>query len=315
MKSVKRASKITIVEMGLRDGLQNEKVLLDTETRLQLLQKLIDAGIKRVEVGAFVSPKWVPQMAGSLEITRKAVELRAQNKLPKSSAFSVLVPNEKGMQGALESGVKEIAIFAAASESFSKKNTNCTIEESFERFVPVLELARKNRIKVRGYLSTCFGCPFEGKVSEAKVVQLAKRMHKLGCYEISIGDTIGVANPAQVESLFSKLQKVIPTPELAAHFHDTRGLALANTLAAYNLGIQVFDTSVGGLGGCPYAPGSAGNVSTEDVVYMFEGMGVKTGLNLDKLVALNPWLTEKIGHRLDTKVGRAGKLKPLGKVK
>lgn len=309
------ASKVTLVEMGLRDGLQNEKVLLDTPVRIELLKKLVDAGSKRIEVGSFVSPQWVPQMAGSLEVTQQALQLQAEKLIPKNVEFSALVPNEKGMLRALESGVKEIAIFAAASESFSKKNTNCTIEESFQRFVPVLELARKHKLRVRGYLSTCFGCPFEGKVSEAKVVQLTKRMYALGCYEISIGDTIGAATPSEVESVFGKLLKVVPAKQLAAHFHDTRGQALANVYAAYKLGITVFDTSVGGLGGCPYAPGSAGNVSTEDVVYMFEGLGVKTGLHLEKLVAMNPWLTEQIRHPLQTKVGRIGRLKPLGRVK
>jgi hydroxymethylglutaryl-CoA lyase len=312
-KLMKKAA-VTIVEMGLRDGLQNEKVLLDTPTRLQLLQRLVDAGVKRIEVGAFVSPQWVPQMAGSMEVAQQAIELRKAGKLPAATEFSVLVPNEKGMQRALESGVQEIAIFAAASESFSKKNTNCTIEESFARFVPVLALARQNGFRVRGYLSTCFGCPFEGEVSEDKVVELTERLYGVGCYEISIGDTIGVANPGQVERIFKKLQSVVPSEKLAAHFHDTRGQALANVLASFNLGITVFDTSVGGLGGCPYAPGSAGNVSTEDVVYMFEEMGVRTGLDLDKLVAMNPWLTEKIQHPLQTKVGRVGRLKPLGKV-
>jgi hydroxymethylglutaryl-CoA lyase len=307
--------KITLVEMGLRDGLQNEKVLLSTSDRLELLKKLVEAGARRIEVGSFVSPAWVPQMAGSLEVTSQALQLQAEKKLGRNVELSVLVPNEKGMLRALESGVKEIAIFAASSESFSKKNTNCTIEQSFERFVPVLALAKKHKLRIRGYLSTCFGCPFEGKVPEAKVVKLALRLYRLGCYEISIGDTIGVATPAQVESLFGKLIKVIPARKLAAHFHDTRGQALANVLASYKLGIQVFDTSIGGLGGCPYAPGSAGNVSTEDVVYMFEGMGVKTGLKLENLVAMNPWLTEKIGHPLQTKVGKAGRLKPLGKVK
>jgi len=306
--------KVTIVEMGLRDGLQNEKVVLDSATRLEILKKLLDAGSRRIEVGAFVSPQWVPQMAGSKEVTTAALLLQKNKQAPKNSEFSVLVPNEKGMLMALETGIKEIAIFAASSESFSKKNINCSIDESFERFKPVMALAKKHKIKVRGYLSTCFGCPFEGKVSEAKVVQLAKRLHQLGCYEISIGDTIGVANAAQVESLFKKLKKAVPTKKLAAHFHDTRGQALANILAAYKLGIQVFDSSIGGLGGCPYAPGAAGNVATEDVVYMFEGMGVKTGIDLNKMVAMNPWLTEKIQHTLPSKVGKVGKLKPLGRV-
>lgn len=306
--------KVTIVEMGLRDGLQNEKVILSTEVRLEILKRLLEAGSRRIEIGAFVSPQWVPQMAGSAEVTKAALQMIKEKQTPRGTGFSVLVPNEKGMLLAIESGIKEVGIFAAASESFSKKNINCSIEESFVRFKTVMALAKKHKIKVRGYLSTCFGCPFEGQVSEAKVVQLAKRLHQIGCFEISIGDTIGVANPAQVERVFKKLKKVVPVKKLAAHFHDTRGQALANILVVYNLGIRVFDASIGGLGGCPYAPGAAGNVSTEDVAYMFQGMGVKTGLNIEKMVAMNPWLTEKVQHTLPSKVGKVGDLKPLGKL-
>ncbi|WP_374034212.1 hydroxymethylglutaryl-CoA lyase [Bdellovibrio bacteriovorus] len=305
---------VVIVEMGLRDGLQNEKTVLDADTRVEFARRLILAGTKRVEIGAFVSPTWVPQMAGTVEVVEKTFAQVKSGSIPKKTEFSVLVPNERGMMDAIASGVKEVAIFAACSESFSLKNINCSIDESFKRFEPVMALAKKHKIKVRGYLSTCFGCPFEGKVSEAKVVKLAQRMHKLGVYELSIGDTIGVADVGQVESLFSKLKKVVPVKKLAGHFHDTRGQALANILAAYKLGINVFDTSLGGLGGCPYAPGATGNVATEDVVYMFHGMGVKTGLNLDKLIEINPWMAEKIQHPLPSKVGKVGRLKPLGKV-
>ena len=306
---------VILVEMGLRDGLQNEKINLSIETRLEIAQKLSEAGSRRIEIGAFVSPKWVPQMAGSLELTNKAYELKKNKKFHAKTSFSVLVPNEQGMQDALTTPVKEIALFAASSESFSQKNINCSIDESFNRFVPVMELARKNKIKVRGYLSTCFGCPFDGKVPEKKVLQLAKRMMDLGVYELSIGDTIGVAHAAQVESLIRKLKKVVPVKKIAGHFHDTRGQALTNIYVSYELGLRTFDTSVGGLGGCPYAPGAAGNVATEDVVYMFHGMGVKTGLNLEKLIEMNQWLEPQIGHRLSSKVGRAGILKPLGRVK
>ncbi|WP_374027662.1 hydroxymethylglutaryl-CoA lyase [Bdellovibrio bacteriovorus] len=305
---------VVIVEMGLRDGLQNEKTVLDADTRVEFARRLILAGTKRVEIGAFVSPTWVPQMAGTAEVVQKTFALVKSGSIPKKTEFSVLVPNERGMMDAIASGVKEVAIFAACSESFSLKNINCSIDESFKRFEPVMALAKKHKIKVRGYLSTCFGCPFEGKVSEAKVVKLAQRMHKLGVYELSIGDTIGVADVGQVESLFRKLKKVVPVKKLAGHFHDTRGQALANILAAYKLGINVFDTSLGGLGGCPYAPGATGNVATEDVVYMFHGMGVKTGLNLDKLIEINPWMAERIQHPLPSKVGKVGRLKPLGKV-
>lgn len=310
-----KKNSVAIVEMGLRDGLQNEKTVLDSDTRVEITKRLIAAGSKRLELGSFVSPQWVPQMAGTAEVVAKTFALQKSGAISKKLEFSVLVPNERGMLEAIASGVKEVAIFAASSESFSLKNINCSIDESFERFAPVMALAKKHKIKVRGYLSTCFGCPFEGKVSEAKVVKLAQRMNKLGVYEISIGDTIGVANVGQVESLFKKLKKVVPVKKLAAHFHDTRGQALTNILAAYKLGIRVFDASLGGLGGCPYAPGAAGNVATEDVVYMFQGMGVKTGLDLQKLIDICPWMEEKIQHPLPSKVGKVGILKPLGAVR
>jgi hydroxymethylglutaryl-CoA lyase len=309
-----KKNSVVLVEMGLRDGLQNEKVVLDADTRVEFTKRLIEAGVKRVEIGSFVSPQWVPQMAGTAEVLQKTFALVKMGIISKKIEFSVLVPNERGMQDALRAGVKEIAIFAACSESFSLKNINCTIDESFKRFAPVMALAKKHKIKVRGYLSTCFGCPFEGKVPEARVIKLAKRMHKLGVYEISIGDTIGVADVGQVESMFKKLKKEVPVKKLAGHFHDTRGQALANILAAYKLGVNVFDTSLGGLGGCPYAPGATGNVATEDVVYMFHGMGVKTGLSLEKLIGVDPWMAEKVQHPLPSKVGKVGPLRPLGKV-
>ena len=304
--------KIKIVEVGLRDGLQNETSQLSVEQRFDLFESLVRAGIKNIEIGAFVSPKWVPQMAVTSELTGMILSDTAINK--KKLNLPVLVPNVEGMLKAIEADVKEVAIFAAASESFSKKNINCTIAESFKRFEDVMLLAHEHKIKVRGYLSTCFGCPFEGKVSEDKVVRLAKKMRDLGVYEISVGDTIGVATPAQVQSLFKKLKKVVPVSQLAGHFHDTRGTALANILAAYQVGVSVFDSSIGGLGGCPYAPGAAGNVATEDVVYMFEGMKVKTGVSVEKLVEVNRWLQPLINHPLSSKMGRAGKSVPIGKI-
>jgi hydroxymethylglutaryl-CoA lyase len=303
---------VKIVEVGLRDGLQNETSQLSVDQRYDLYEKLIQAGIKNIEIGAFVSPKWVPQMAVTAELAAMVLVENEKSKIKVNA--TILVPNVEGMLKAIELGLKEVAIFAACTESFSKKNINCTIAESFERFKPVMALAKEHKIKVRGYLSTCFGCPFEGKVSEAKVVSITKKMHQLGVYEISIGDTIGVANPAQVTSLFKKLKKIIPAARLAGHFHDTRGTALANILAAYEVGIKTFDASIGGLGGCPYAPGAAGNVATEDVVYMFDGMKVKTGLNLQKLISTHQWLQPLMSHTLSSKVGRVGTLKPLGKV-
>ena len=300
MKSVK------IVEVGLRDGLQNETTNLSVQQRLDLLERLIASGVENFELGAFVSPKWVPQMAA----TKELVEQFLKSKLNKKNySASVLVPNEKGMLDAVSTNIHEIAIFAACSEGFSKENTNCTIEESFQRFDPILKLAKKHKMKVRGYLSVCFGCPFDGEVPEKKVIELARRMHQLGVYEISIGDTIGVAHVGQVKSLFKKLQKIIPAKKLAGHFHNTRSQALANILAAFDSGIKTFDSSIGGLGGCPYAPGASGNVATEDVVYMFDGMKVKTGLNLEKLIETNHWLQPQMDHALSSQVGRLGLLK------
>lgn len=301
--------KVEIVEVGLRDGLQNEKIIVPADIRVEAARRLALAGIKKIEAGAFVRSDKIPQMNGSKEIF---IEILAQQKngmIPKSAAFPALVPNLKGMQDALQAGATEVAVFASATESFSKANINCSIEESFSRFVEIFPLAKKNKVKVRGYLSVCFGCPYEGNVSEQKVITLAKKLYQMGCYEISIGDTIGVADPRQVEKMFSKLSKVVPVKKIAGHFHDTRGTALANILKSAQMGVQVFDTSIGGLGGCPYAPGSAGNVATEDVLYMFEKMGVKTGIDLSKYIAVNKWFSEKIGKELSSKVSKAGLLK------
>lgn len=304
--------KVKIVEVGLRDGLQNETSQLTVEQRYDLFEKLTNTGIKNIEVGAFVSSKWVPQMAVTPALCSMII---SEIKKSKSNIqTSVLVPNEQGMLQAIAAGIKEVSIFAACSESFSKKNINCSIAESFKRFIPIMKLASEHNIKVRGYLSTCFSCPFEGKISEKKVISLAKKMHQMGCYEISIGDTIGVAGAAEVTSLFKKLKKVIPIKKLAGHFHDTRGQALTNIYAAYMVGVRVFDTSIGGLGGCPYAPGASGNVSTEDVIYLFDNLKVKTGISFDKLIETNRWLRPLINHELSSKAGRVGKLKPAEKI-
>lgn len=305
--------KVQLVEMGLRDGLQNEKIMLDVDQRIELALQLVRAGMSRIEIGAFVRSDWVPQMAGTAEVVKKFRSLVNEKKIPRQVQYSALVPNEKGMLYALEAKVPEVAIFASCTETFSQKNINCSIEESFERFKPVLSLAKKNKIKVRGYLSVCFGCPYEGQVPEKKVVELAKRMHKIGAYEISIGDTIGVADPGQVQSLLKKLKKAIPVKKLAGHFHDTRGLAVANILMAYQTGLRVFDTSIGGLGGCPYAEGASGNVATEDVVYLFDGLGVETGAQLDRLIETNHWLSATMKKVLPSKVGSVGKLIPKNK--
>ncbi len=308
-------SKVTIVEVGARDGLQNEKVLLSPEIRLEFAEKLAGAGIRKIELGAFVSPQWVPQMRGSTELMKMALARKTSGKSSlKDSELSALVPNLRGMQDAIDAGVKDVAIFASASEAFAKKNINCSIEESFGRFAKVMELAKSNGSRVRGYLSMCFGCPFEGEVPEGRVVRLVKRLRDLGVYEVSIGDTIGVANPMQVHRLVSKLIDAVGEDFLAMHFHDTRGTALANIHSSLQLGIRVFDSSLGGLGGCPYAPAATGNVATEDVVYMLHGMGYKTGIDLAQLIAINQWITEKVQHELPSRVGRAGlpKLLPIG---
>lgn len=299
-----KSKNVRLVEVGLRDGLQNESTFLSVQQRYELLRHLISAGSKNFELGAFVSPKWVPQMQGTEDLVKMYLQQFTPKQRKKWSA-SVLVPNEVGMLKAINLGVSEVAVFISSTESFSQKNINCSIKESLQRVKKIISLAKQNNIKVRGYLSVCFGCPYEGKVSEAKVTQLAKTLYQMGCYEVSIGDTIGIAHPQQVESLFKKLKKVIPIKKLAAHFHDTRGLAIANIAVAYNLGVSVFDSSIAGLGGCPYAKGSSGNVSTEDVVHFFERMKVKTGLNLEKLIQTNVVLRGLINHPLDSKVSKA----------
>lgn len=294
------AKNIKIVEVGLRDGLQNESKILTVNQKVELGKKLLDSGIRFMEAGAFVRTDKVPQMEGSDQVFAKLNEYSPKNNL------SVLVPNEIGMQKAIENKVKEVAVFAGCSESFSQKNINCSIQESFFRFEKVFSLAKKNKIKVRGYLSVCFGCPFEGEIKEAVVVKLTKKLYEMGAYEISIGDTIGKAHVGQVRSLFSKLKKAIPVEKLAGHFHDTRGQALANILESYNLGVRVFDSSIGGLGGCPYAPAATGNVATEDVLYMFQKTGVSTNIDLKKILQVHTWLTQEMGKPLPSKLGQVG---------
>jgi hydroxymethylglutaryl-CoA lyase len=274
---------IQIVEVGPRDGLQNEKSIISVENRVEMIRQLCNSGLKRVEIGAFVSEKWVPQMANSGEVVKRVLQLKKAGKIPQDVQLSCLTPNVIGLRQAIEHGVKEVAIFGACTESFSKKNINCTIAESFIRFADVLNEAKSHKIKVRGYLSMAFGCPYEGNVPVNRVVKLAKAMLKLGVYEVSIGDTIGVATPKQVETVVRALKKAVPVAKLAMHFHDTRGTALANVYASLKLGIKVFDSSVGGLGGCPYAPGAAGNLQTEKLVYMLHGMDYRIGAKLEPL--------------------------------
>ena len=295
-------SKISIVEVGPRDGLQNEAKTHSVQWRVRFVEKLVGAGLRRIEAGAFVSPKWVPQMQGSTDVFLALNE----KKWPKGTCFSALTPNLQGFEQAMKCAVGEVAVFGAASESFSKKNINCSIDESFERFAEVVKAAKKNKIKVRGYLSTVFGCPYEGKVNPKVVFKLVDRLMDLGIYEVSLGDTIGVATPNQVHDILKGVKKVCSLSKVAMHFHDTRGTALANVLASLEDGVKTFDSSAGGLGGCPYASGASGNLATEDLVYMLHGMKLDTGVDLEKLVSLSRELATDIGHESPSKVVKAG---------
>lgn len=299
-------SKISIVEMGLRDGLQNEAVFLTADQRFQLLKRLNGAGLKRIEVGAFVSPKWVPQMSDSGKLVKRALKAIHSRGLSSDLRISALVPNMTGFANAKASGIKEIAVFGAASETFSQKNINCSIAQSLQQFADVTAAARKKGIKTRAYLSTVFACPYEGKIAPQKVAKLVEKYLDLGIYEISLGDTIGVASPKQVRTLLQLLLKIAPTNKIAMHFHDTRGTAIANILASLDLGIKTFDASIGGLGGCPYAPGAAGNVATEDVVYMLNEMGCTTNIDLHKLVKTTQWMNKQVGRQLPSKLSLTG---------
>ena len=294
---------IEVVEVGARDGLQNEARHLAVSDRLRLVEHLAASGLKRIEAGAFVSPTWVPQMVGSAELITLLYARR-----PKTSPvrYAALVPNPRGMIDALATPIEEVAVFGASTESFSRRNINCTITESLDRFREVIAMARRGRRKVRGYLSVAFGCPFEGKVSEATVVKLIQSYLEMGVFEVSVGDTIGVATPNQVTSLLKKLEGKVPTRKLAMHFHDTRGTALANVTAALDRGVRVFDASFGGLGGCPYAEGASGNLATEDLVYMLDGMGYRTGVNLSHLLEFTGTMQELVGRKLPSRTAESG---------
>ncbi len=288
---------ISIFEVGARDGLQNEKAVT-TQAKLNLIEQLGEAGLRRVEAGSFVSPKWVPQMADSSEIFKRL------NKRP-DTIYSALTPNLKGLELALDAGVDEVAIFAAASQTFSQRNINCSIEESIERFMPVIELAQTNNIKVRGYVSCVLGCPYEGNISVNKVTRVAERLYKMGCYEISLGDTIGVGTPQQARKMVQTVAQQVPIERLALHFHDTYGQALANIFACLDTGISVIDSSVAGLGGCPYAKGASGNLATEDLVYMLHGLGITTGIDLQRLIKAGNAISQELGRNNGSKVAQA----------
>jgi hydroxymethylglutaryl-CoA lyase len=299
-------SRVRIVEVGPRDGLQNETEQFTPATRVQLIEKLVAAGLKTIEAGAFVHPKWVPQMQGSDKVLKTLFNKQKKGTLAKNISFPVLVPNARGLEDALKVRPKEIAIFGASSEGFSQKNINCSIAESFRRFEQVTQIARSHRIEVRGYLSTVFGCPYDGRVSEKRVLKLIEKMLKLGVYEVSLGDTIGVATPRQVSRLLEEVVTHFGADGIAMHFHDTRGTALANVLESLEYGITVFDSSVASLGGCPYAKGASGNLATEDLVYMLEGMRIRTGVKVEELIKIRAWLEKKILRRLPSHVGQAG---------
>lgn len=276
---------VRIYEVGPRDGLQNEKKTLPAEIKIALIEKLADAGFTHIEAGAFVSPKWVPQMADTAEVM-------AGIKRKPGVTYAVLVPNEKGMEAAVAARAKEVAIFAAASETFSQKNINCTIAESIERFASVMKMAKDNKITVRGYVSCVAGCPYEGPIAPAAVADVAARLHDMGCYEISLGDTIGAGTPETMGAMLASVSKKVPVQNLAFHCHDTKGRALENIRTGLEGGIRTFDSSVAGLGGCPYAPGASGNVATEKVVEMLHGMGFETGINAQKLAAAGLFIRE-----------------------
>ncbi|WP_110641959.1 hydroxymethylglutaryl-CoA lyase [Salinicola sp. CPA57] len=290
--------RVSIVEVGPRDGLQNEAEPIVTAAKLELIDRLGAAGLKRIEAASFVSPKWVPQMADHREV------MTGIRRRP-GVIYSALTPNLKGLEAALECGVEEVAVFAAASESFSHKNINCSIAESLERFAPVIERAREANVRVRGYVSCVLGCPYEGEIAPARVAEVSKALYEMGCYEISLGDTIGVGTPLKAKRLLEAVAKEIPRDKLAAHFHDTYGQALANLYAVLEEGIGVIDSAVAGLGGCPYAKGATGNVATEDVIYLLNGLGIESGVNLDKLAETGVWITQNIGKPNRSKVGVA----------
>ncbi|WP_048306721.1 hydroxymethylglutaryl-CoA lyase [Halomonas sp. PR-M31] len=291
-------SSVRLVEVGPRDGLQNEPEPIDTATKLALIDRLGLAGIRHIEAASFVSPKWVPQMADHREVMN-GLERR------EGITYSALTPNLKGLEAALECGAEEVAVFGAASETFSQKNINCSVAESLERFAPVLERAKQANVRVRGYVSCVLGCPYEGEIAPDKVAKVSKALFEMGCYEISLGDTIGTGTPLKAKRMLEAVAKEIPMAKLAAHFHDTYGQALANLYAVLEEGIAVIDSSVAGLGGCPYAKGASGNVASEDVVYLINGLGIKSGIDLDALAATGHWITQTIGRPNRSKVGVA----------
>jgi hydroxymethylglutaryl-CoA lyase len=287
-----------MVEVGPRDGLQNEAMIVPTDVKIELINRLSATGLSSIEVTSFVSPKWVPQMADNAQV------MLGIARRPGVS-YPVLVPGMQGFEAAVAAGAEEIAVFGAASEAFSRHNINCSIAESLERFAPVIAASRQRNIMVRGYVSCVLGCPYQGDVAPESVAQVALRLLEMGCYEISLGDTIGFGTPLKVQTLVKKVTEVVPLHQLAVHFHDTYGQALANILASLEVGISVVDSSVAGLGGCPYAKGAAGNVASEDLLYMLNGMGVETGVDLNELIAAGLYISKYLGRQSGSKVAQA----------
>jgi len=289
---------VRIVEVGARDGLQNEKTLLPTSTKIELIDRLSATGLLTIEATSFVSPKWIPQLADAAEVFTGILQASGVS-------YPVLVPNLEGYARARAAGATEVAVFTAASEAFNRKNINASIDESIERFAPVLAQAKTDGVAVRGYVSTVLGCPYQGEVPVRDVVRVARRLHELGCYEISLGDTIGVGTPGKARAMLHAVAQEVPMAALAVHFHNTYGQALANILACLEEGVRVVDSAVSGTGGCPYAKGATGNVASEDVVYMLHGMGMQTGIDLDPLIAVGAWLAEQLHKPTSSRVTQA----------
>jgi hydroxymethylglutaryl-CoA lyase len=290
--------RVKLVDVGPRDGLQNEPGVVSTAVKIELINRLSEAGLPVIEATSFVSPKWVPQMSDNAQVM-------AGIRRKPGVSYPVLVPNMKGLESALAAGAEEIAVFGAATEAFSRRNTNCSIAESFERFAPVCKAALDAGIKVRGYISVVLGCPFEGEVDPAVVADISERLSQIGCYEISLGDTIGVGTPGKTRRMVEAVSRRVPVEKLGGHYHDTYGQALANILTSLETGMATFDSSVAGLGGCPYAPGATGNVATEDVLYMLDGLGIQTGVEMSKLLQAAQFICDELGRPTVSRAGRA----------
>jgi len=296
-------TQVEIIEMGPRDGLQNEKNILSADLRVELIERLAKAGLKKIEAGSFVSPKWVPQMAGTDLVLDK---LNASPVKEETGVqYAVLTPNLKGLEGAIQHRADEVAIFGAASESFTQKNINCSIDESLHRFEAIMAQAQQLNLPVRGYVSTIIGCPYEGDIDPEKVARVAKTLFEMGCYEISLGDTIGVGTPVKFKRMLDAVMREVPVDKLAVHCHNTYGQALVNIYTSLEYGINKIDAAVAGLGGCPYAKGASGNIATEDVLFMLNGMNIETGIDLDEVINIGNWICEKLDRENQSKVGLA----------